>query len=224
MGVFVIRLLLQGTCIPLKWPVAPVSAMVLLVGGEGPRVGGGSTVLRLTMLLLLSLGVPLYQVADVGLFWLLLFGPNGVRLFLLDGRGMGREMFRDPCCMLLRVASLICPSAWTLHAALLWVLFRPCVQQYFQFRNSSVVAALVVLVVTIGGAVLAVYPALVIVGLLRRFLLAWLKCCLSLIHVWSASVMLRHALRSSMKSPVASMLVTADMIAAFSVIASCAVA
>jgi hypothetical protein len=75
-GLVVGCLLLHATSIPLKWPVAPVSAIVLFVGGEEPRVGGASIELLLTTLLLLSLGVPQYQVVVTGMFWLLLFAPS----------------------------------------------------------------------------------------------------------------------------------------------------
>jgi hypothetical protein len=68
-------LLVHGRFSPLKWLVAPVSAIDLLTGGEEPRVGVALHVLRLTTFLLLSLGIPCFQVDVTGVLFVVVHVP-----------------------------------------------------------------------------------------------------------------------------------------------------
>jgi hypothetical protein len=180
-GVVVGCLLLHGTFMPLKWPVDPVSAIAML------NVGGPSWIvlfLRVvtTIWLIHSLGSPpCHAVVVVG------FGMGfGACCCLVLCRLSLGHIILDPCCMLLRVAVVLCPSLGYLHVLLVWLWLSPCVQQYIQFLG--VFFLLCPLIFCSGcmfsfSSSVALYPALATVAVLSRWWFALLKWVLRFGHV-----------------------------------------
>jgi hypothetical protein len=100
MGAVVALLLWQGTLVPLKCPVDPVSAIAVVVGGPSSCVAWFALLLITMLLSLLFLGSP----------------PRHAGLFVVSGVGALKrssltQMVEFPFCMLLRVAAGIWPSA-----------------------------------------------------------------------------------------------------------------
>jgi hypothetical protein len=127
-GFVVGRLLWQGTLVPLKCPVVPVSA-IAIVGGVGPRGGFAFSLLLVTTVLtvsMLSPGVPLsYSITGTGVS--VMTGgphprprpPSRPRPPLPPRSGLwwkGAKIKLHPPCRLVIDALLMCPSLGFLQA------------------------------------------------------------------------------------------------------------